>query len=88
MKRKEKIISNVAGWLGMVLIQSSTLPVTYNVLMGNSTHVPPFSMIFLVWSGIILYLIRAIIQKDIVHITSNTIGFVTQSALMALVVFK
>ena len=88
MKRKEKIISNVAGWLGMILIQSSTLPVTYNVLMGNSTHVPPFSMIFLVWSGIILYLIRAIIQKDIVHITSNTIGFVTQSALMALVVFK
>ena len=88
MKRKEKIISNVAGWLGMVLIQSSTLPVTYNVLMGNSTHVPPFSMIFLVWSGIILYLIRAIIQKDIVHITSNTIGFVTQSALLALVVFK
>ena len=88
MKRKEKIISNVAGWLGMVLIQSSTLPVTYNVLMGNTTHVPPFSMIFLVWSGIILYLIRAIIQKDIVHITSNTIGFVTQSALLALVVFK
>ena len=88
MKRKEKIISNVAGWLGMILIQSSTLPVTYNVLMGNSTHVPPFSMIFLVWSGIILYLIRAIIQKDIVHITSNTIGFVTQSALLALVVFK
>ena len=88
MKRKEKIISNVAGWLGMILIQSSTLPVTYNVLMGNSTHVPPFSMIFLVWAGIILYLIRAIIQKDIVHITSNTIGFVTQSALMALVVFK
>ena len=88
MKRKEKIISNVSGWLGMILIQSSTLPVTYNVLMGNSTHVPPFSMIFLVWAGIILYLIRAIIQKDIVHITSNTIGFVTQSALMALVVFK
>lgn len=88
MKRKEKIIANISGWLGMILIQSSTLPVTYNVLMGNSTHVPPFSMIFLVWSGIILYLIRAIIQKDIVHITSNTIGFVTQSALMALVVFK
>ena len=88
IKLNEKVIGNISGWLGMILIQSSTLPVTYNVLMGNATHVPPFSMIFLVWSGIILYLIRAIIQKDIVHITSNTIGFVTQSALMALVVFK
>ena len=88
LKRKEKIIGNISGWLGMILIQSSTLPVTYNVLMGTATNIPPFSMIFLVWAGIILYLVRAIIQRDMVHITSNTIGFVTQSALLALVVFK
>ena len=88
MKRKEKIISDISGWLGMILIQSSTLPVTYNIWKGTATNIPPLSMITLVWAGIILYLIRAIIQKDIVHITSNTIGFITQSALMALVVFK
>lgn len=88
MTKKEKLIGNIAGWGGMVLIQSSTLPVTWSILQGTATHIPPMSMIILVWTGIILYLIRAIIQKDIVHITSNTIGFITQSALMALVVFK
>jgi hypothetical protein len=88
MKKYEKIISNVTGWGGMILIQSSTLPVTYNILNGTATHIPPMSMILLVWGGLILYLIRAVIQRDIVHITSNTIGFFTQSALMALVVFK
>jgi hypothetical protein len=88
MKKYEKLISNISGWGGMILIQSSTLPVTYNILKGTATHIPPLSMILLVWSGIILYLIRAVIQRDIVHITSNTIGFLTQSALMTLVVFK
>ena len=88
MMKYEKLISNIAGWGGMILIQSSTLPVTYNILKGTATHIPPLSMIMLVWAGIILYLIRAVIQRDIVHITSNTIGFLTQSALMTLVVFK
>lgn len=88
MKKYEKLISNISGWGGMILIQSSTLPVTYNILNGTATHIPPLSMIMLVWAGLILYLIRAVIQRDIVHITSNTIGFFTQSALMTLVVFK
>jgi lipid-A-disaccharide synthase-like uncharacterized protein len=90
MKRvnKKQKLGNLAGWLGMVSIQSATLPVTYNVLVGNTTNLPPISMVVMVWLGLILYLIRAIIQKDMLHITSNGIGFFTQSILMALIVFK
>lgn len=88
MTKKEKLIGEISGWLGMILIQSSTLPVTYSIWKGTATHIPPLSMIMLVWAGIVLYLVRAILQKDMVHITSNTIGFITQSALMVLIVFK
>jgi len=90
MKKNNKAhkIGNLSGWLGMLSIQSATLPVTYNVLVGNSTNLPPISMVVMVWLGLILYLIRAIIQKDMLHITSNGIGFFTQSLLMALIVFK
>ena len=59
---------------------------TYMILYrqpGESTHVPPISMVLMVWIGLVLYLVRAVIQRDIVHITSNTIGFLTQSTLMA-----
>jgi len=85
---KTNIFGNCCGWIGMILIQSSTLPVTYSILNGNTSHVPPLNMIVLVWSGIILYLIRAIIQRDIIHIVSNSIGFITQSLLTALIIFK
>ena len=88
MTKKQKQISNITGWIGMLFIQSSTLPVTYKVLMGESTHIPPMNMVVLVWIGIVFYLVRAIIQKDMVHITSNIIGFITQSLLLALIVFK
>jgi hypothetical protein len=87
-KNTTKKIGNLSGWAGMVSIQSATLPVTYNVLVGNTTNLPPISMVVMVWLGLILYLIRAIIQKDMLHITSNSIGFFTQSLLMALIVFK
>ena len=88
MKKSEKIIGNVSGWAGMVCIQSATLPVTYKILIGESTHVPPISMVLMVWIGLVLYLVRAVIQKDTIHIVSNLIGFITQSTLMALIVFK
>lgn len=92
MRKSNKVnknkVGNCCGWLGMILIQSATLPVTYKILIGESTHVPPISMVLLVWSGLILYLVRAIIQKDTIHIISNSIGFITQSVLTALIVFK
>ena len=88
MKISEKLIGNVCGYLGMILVQGSVLPPTYNVLMGNSDKVPPLSMVVTIFLGLTLYLIRSIIQKDMVHIISNSIGFMTQGLLMSLIVFK
>lgn len=82
------MVGNISGWIGLVFIQSATIPVTYDILQGKATHIPPMSMVVLIWSGLIFYLVRAVIQRDIIHITSNTIGFITQSILMALIVFK
>ena len=39
MTKEKKLISNITGWIGMLFIQSSTLPVTYKVLMGVDEEV-------------------------------------------------
>lgn len=83
-----KKVENICGWSGMLFVQSATLPVTYNILMGNNTSLPPISMVILIWVGLILYLIRAVLQKDVVHITSNFVGFISQSILMSLILLK
>jgi hypothetical protein len=78
----------VSGWIGMLLIHGATLPTTLGVILGYSDKVPPISMVLLVWSGLMLFLFRAIVNKDTLYIVSNAVGFFFNSILLALIVFK
>jgi hypothetical protein len=75
-----------AGWLGMVSIHGATMPVTIRNIAGWSNELPPFSMVFLVWLGLALFLWRAVERKDVLYIVSNAIGFFLNSILLALIV--
>ena len=90
MKKDEKLekFGAISGWVGMVLIHSATLPTTLKVILGYSAVMPPVSMVLLVWSGLFLFLIRALVQKDTLYIVSNAVGFFFQSILLSLIVFK
>ena len=87
MKFNSKLIGEISGWTGIVLIQSSTLPTTFARITDPLSPMPPLSMVLLVWFGLFLFLIRAIIQRDLLYIVSNAIGFFFQSILMALIIF-
>jgi hypothetical protein len=83
-----KKLGALSGWVGMVLIHGATLPTTLGVILGYSSTVPPISMVLLVWTGLFLFLIRAIVNKDTLYIVSNAVGFFFNSILLALIVFK
>lgn len=78
----------ISGWVGMILIHGATLPTTLGVILGYSDKVPPVSMVILVWTGLMLFLFRAIVQKDTLYIVSNALGFFFNSILLALIVFR
>jgi uncharacterized protein with PQ loop repeat len=85
---KTNKLSELAGWIGMIMIHGATLPTTLSVILGYSTTLPPASMVLLVWTGLFLFLIRAVAQNDKLYIVSNAIGFFFNSVLLALIVFK
>jgi hypothetical protein len=85
-KKPIKRLGDASGWIGMVLIQSATLPTIINKIFDPTVAMPPLSMVLLIWSGLFLFLIRAIIQKDMLYIISNSIGFSSQSVLLYLIV--
>ena len=87
-KKVTKKLSEAAGWIGMVLIHSATLPTTLGIILGYSDKIPPVSMVLLVWSGLFLFLIRAIGNNDKLYIISNAVGFFFNTVLLALIVFK
>jgi uncharacterized protein with PQ loop repeat len=87
MKEKSKY-SELCGWAGMVLIHGATLPPTLKVILGYAAHLPPIEMVLLVWTGLFLFLIRAIANNDKLYIFSNAIGFFFNTIMLALIVFK
>ena len=56
--------------------------------MGVSTSLPPIEMVLLVWTGLFLFLIRAVGNNDKLYIISNAVGFFFNTVLLAIIVFK
>ena len=82
-----KTMSEIGGWIGMILIHGATVPTTMSVILGYSSELPPLNMVLLVWSGLFLFLLRAIVAKDTLYIVSNTIGFFFNTILLTLIVY-
>tara|TARA_S200002703_G_scaffold151321_1_gene150564 strand:+ start:2975 stop:3235 length:261 start_codon:yes stop_codon:yes gene_type:complete len=80
-------LTELCGWIGMVLIHAATVPVTVRLIIDSGAARPPLDMVLLVWAGLFLFLIRAVGRKDTLYIVSNAIGFFANSVLMALIVF-
>lgn len=79
--------AEIGGYLGIVLIQGATLPTSISLIMGWSDHLPPLSMVLLVWLGLILFFIRALVRFDWLYLISNGIGLLANSLLLILIVY-
>ena len=86
-KIKNMPLSELSGWMGMILVQSATLPTTIGVLLGYSDKLPPLSMVLLVWAGLALYFVRAFKNRDILYMVSNGFGFFVNTILLAIIVY-
>ena len=86
-KIKNMAKPELCGWLGMILVQSATLPTTLSNLLGYSHQLPPISMVLLCWSGLALYFVRAYYQRDVLYMFSNGLGFSLNTILLALIVY-
>ena len=75
-------LAELCGWVGMIIIQSATIPVTVRAIFYDSVTLPPIDMVLMMWAGLWLYLIRAIAQGDKLYMISNSIGVFLQTTLL------
>ena len=80
-----KTFAEICGWLGAGLIHFATIPTTLGVILGQNPSLPELSLVLLVWSGLMLYLVRAIAQRDWLYIVSNALGFFLNSILLIII---
>lgn len=79
--------AEAGGYLGMCLIHAATLPTSIGVIMGWTDKLPPLSMVLLVWLGLILFFIRALVRFDWLYLISNGVGFIANTILLVLIVY-
>lgn len=83
-----KISADTLGWLAAIALHAATVPTLLALLTGLTDSTPSVDVILFLWLGLVLLFGRAIILKDILNIATIGLGFVIQSALMALILFK
>ena len=83
----KKLKQDIFGYIGLILIHSSTFPTIISAILGNDSNLPPLSMILLIFFGLSFYMIDAIKKGLIVYIISNMIGIFSQLALLSILVY-
>jgi len=76
------------GWVGMLLVQCASFPSLYNLIILGEAELPPLSMVIMLQVGLALYFARAYMQRDVVYLVSNGLGFAIQTLLFCLIIYK
>ena len=84
----KKLLGEIGGYAGMVLLQAATLPsIIGAIIHPAAADLPPLSMVLMIWIGLLLYFIRAFVQRDKLYMLSNGIGLVLNFILLNILVF-
>ena len=76
------------GWLAILFMHAVTIPSLFGIMSGVTDATPPIDMVLILWTGLAMLFVKSVIQKDMVNIVLNGLGFIGQAILMALVFFK
>ena len=72
------------GWLGVVFITCCSIPQLIKIKRTKKSRDVSVVTYILLVLGIACYLVYAIYIKDVVFITSNTIGLISNGTILAL----
>lgn len=89
VKSKKKLAGEIGGYAGMILLQGATLPQMIEAIISPETaNLAPLSMVLMVWVGLLLYFIRAFVQRDFLYMISNGIGLILNFILMIIIIWR
>lgn len=82
------VSAHALGWIALVMLHFSSVPTLWAVLIGQSDKLPSIDLMIFIWSALTTLFVKAILEKDRLYVTTIAIGFVAQTVLMGLILFK
>jgi len=86
--KSSHLSSESVGWLAIMFIHCATIPSLLGLIFAISDNLPSLDVVFFVWFGLILFFIKALLNKDMLNIVTIGFGFFIQAILLGMVVFK
>jgi hypothetical protein len=83
-----KLSAHTLGWISIVLMHLATVPTLAAVLLNKSDTLPPVDLVLFLWAALIAIFFKSLIEKNFLYIATVCVGFVAQTVVMSLILFK
>lgn len=82
------VSAHALGWIAIVMLHFASVPTLWAVIVGNSDKLPNIDLMVFVWAALTTMFIKSLLEKDSLYIATITAGFVAQTLLMGIILFK
>jgi len=82
------ISAHTLGLMCIILLHLASVPTLLAVLTGQSDKMPPVDIMLFVWAGLTTIFFKSLFERNYLYIATNCLGFVAQTVLMSLILFK
>jgi hypothetical protein len=82
------VSAHALGWIAIVMLHFSSVPTLWAVLIGQSDKLPNIDLMVFIWAALTTLFVKALLDKDRLYTATIAIGFVAQTLLMGLILFK
>ena len=82
------ISAHTLGWITIVLLHFASIPTLVAVLLAQSDKLPPVDLMIFVWAALTTLFFKSLIEKNFLYIATICLGFLAQTVLMGLILFK
>jgi hypothetical protein len=82
------ISAHTLGWMTIVMLHLSSVPSLLAILTQQSDKMPQVDIMLFVWGGLVTIFFKSLFERNYLYIATICLGFVGQTILMSLILFK
>jgi len=82
------ISAETIHWMAVLCFHAATVPNLVGLMLGLTDNMPQIEFVLIVWAGLGLLFMKAIIEKNRINLITIGLGFMAQATMMALIFFK
>jgi hypothetical protein len=82
------ISAHTLGWITIILLHFSSIPTLIAVLLAQSDKLPPVDLMIFVWAALTTLFFKSLIEKNFLYLATICMGFLAQTVIMGLILFK